>query len=398
MDYRSAPQARRLEEAGGFEIFRQTGMRPHPVNSVCKVLWLRDEEPEVFARARRIATYSDFIIHRLGADPVIDDTMASRSMGFDLREGCWSSQLLERLGVDPALFPPTVPAGAQVGRMSRALAREIGLDGEPLLVAGAHDQVCAALGAGLPLRARSVVSTGTAEVLSAVLDRPVLTRALYEGHYPCYRYALPGAWFTFSLNHAGGILLAWFRELVQGRGSVGFEELLAGLPDGPSPVMVLPHFNGSGTPLCDLGSRGAIVGLTLGTGQRDITLAILEGLAFELRLNRDALEEAGVALGGTAAVGGGARSDAWLQLKADILGRPLARPEVEDAAALGAAILAGAGTGLFGSLPEGIEAMVPAARLIEPRPDRTAAYDERYGLYREIHPALSSIHRRLAPR
>jgi xylulokinase len=396
MDYRPAPQARDAERAlGGRRLFRRTGMRPHPLTSVCKIMWLREKRPEIFRQARRLVTYADFLLGRLGAEPAIDDTMASRTMGLELTSGQWSSWALGGLGIDPALLSPVVRSGAVVGRMSRQLARQIGLTSEPSIVAGAHDQVCAAIGAGVPLRGRSVVSTGTAEVLSAVLDRPVLSRAMYDGHYPCYRYAAPGLWFTFSLNHAGGILLSWFRDLVGGQDD-GFERLLGGLPGGTSPVMVLPHFDGSGTPWCDLASRGAILGLTLSTKPGDITLAILESLAFELRVNRDRLRAAGVALGETAAVGGGARSDAWLQIKADVLGQPLRKPGVEDAAALGAAILAGVGTGLFASVNDGIAAMEGPARSIEPRPAMVELYDERFGLYREIYPALSPVNRRLS--
>jgi xylulokinase len=396
MDYRSAPQTRRLEKAAGsYRIFRRTGMRPHPLNSLCKIMWLKEVKPEVFSRTRRIFTYADFFLAKLGAEPALDDTMASRSMGCDIANGDWSAWILDHVGIERGLLSPVVRAGTQVGRMSKALADDAGLDGQPLLVAGAHDQVCAALGAGLPLRAQSVISTGTAEVLSTVLQEPILTRAFYEAHYPCYRYAVPGSWFTFSLNHAGGILLTWFAELVQG-GAAGVDALLAVLPDGPSPVMVLPHFKGSGTPTCDLRSRGAIVGLTLDTRPADIALAILESLAFELRINRDRLESAGVRLGEMAVVGGGARSDAWLQVKADVLGCPLHKPDVEDAAALGAAILAGVGSGLFAGVEEGIRAMVPPSRTIDPRPARAAAYTERFGLYTDLYPALLPTHRRLS--
>jgi xylulokinase len=394
MDYRSALQADDLDaRLGGRRLFRITGMRPHPMNSLCKILWLRQMQPEVFRRARRFVTYADFLLGRLGAGPVIDDTMASRTMAFDQARDEWSRWILSRVDIDPDLLSPVVRSGSPVGRMSRALAEEIGLSEAPILVAGAHDQVCAALGAGVPLRASSVLSSGTAEVLSAVLDKPLTTRAMYEGHYPCYRFAARGASFTFALNHAGGILLDWLRGLIGDPG--GFDAMMAGLPEGPSPVLVLPHFNGSGTPLCDMKSRGAIVGLTLSTRPSDITLAALEGLAFEMRINIERLEAAGVFLGETAAVGGGARSDAALQIKADAIGRPLHRPAVTEAASLGAAILAAVGGGLFASLPEALETMVPPARTIEPDARKSARYRERYALYRELHPRLLPIHRRM---
>ena len=367
-------------------------MRPHPLNALCKILWLRDERPRVFAATRGMLTYEDFILSRLGVEPAIDVTMASRTMAFDLGRDDWSPWLLGRLSIDPGLFSPVVNAGAPLGKMSRALCGEVGLREPPLVVAGAHDQVCAAIGAGVPARARAVVSTGSAEVLSTVFDGPVLTRAMYEGFYPCYRFAAPGRYFTFSLNHAGGLLLDWFRALAGGGAA---DRLLDDLPPGPSPVLILPHFNGSGTPWCDTRSRGAMLGLSLSTTPGEITLAILEALAFELRINLERLEAAGVPIAEISAAGGGARSPRWLQIKADVLERPIRAPAAPEAAARGAAILAGIGRGTFSSLEEGIAAMVPTGALVSPNPPQSARYRERFALYRELYPRLSPISRRL---
>ena len=396
MDYRSTGQARAAEKlVGGWRIFRHTGMRPHTLNSLCKVLWLRDAHPQIFARVRKILTYSDFMLSRLGVEPAIDITMASRTMAFDLRREYWSPRLLARLGIDDGLFSPVVPSGKPVGTMSRELSGEIGLSSPPLVVAGAHDQVCAAIGSGVPVLARTVVSTGSAEVLSAAFDGPVLTRAMYNGFYPCYRFAAPGMYFTFSLNHAGGLLLDWFRALAGGGGDPSTDRLISDLPPGPSPVMVLPHFNGSGTPWCDTRSRGAILGLSLSTTPGEIALAILEALAFELRINLERLQSAGIPTEEISAAGGGAQSPTWLQIKADVLERPIRTPAAPEAAARGAAILAGTGCGEFASLAEGIAAMVPEGAQVTPRPGQSARYRERFALYRELYPRLTPINRRL---
>jgi sugar (pentulose or hexulose) kinase len=368
MDYRSTGQARAAERRlGGWKIFRHTGMRPHPLNALCKIMWLRDERPRVFAMARRMLTYEDFILSRLGVEPAIDVTMASRTMALDLRREAWSSWLLGRLSIEPGLLSPVVSAGTPLGTMSRALCEEVGLREPPLVVAGAHDQVCAAIGAGVPVIARAVVSTGSAEVLSTAFDGPVLTRAMYEGFYPCYRFTEPGSYFTFSLNHAGGLLLDWFRALAGGGAA---DRLLDDLPPGPSPVLILPHFNGSGTPWCDTRSRGAILGLSLSTTPGEITLAILEALAFELRINLERLQAAGIPIVEIAAAGGGARSPRWLQIKADVLERPIRAPAATEAASRGAAILAGMGCGAFATVEEGIAAMVPTGDLVTPNRGR----------------------------
>lgn len=397
MDYRAAPQASRVTRTlGGLRVFRQTGMRPHPIAAVAKILWLRECRPAVYAKARRMLTYEDFLLAKLGGEPAIDVTMASRTMGFDLRRGDWADGLLRRLGIEPLLLSPINESARPVGRMSADVCRQTGLRDAPLLVTGAHDQVCAALGAGVPVTAGGVVSTGTAEVLSAAFDRPILGRALYDGHYPCYRFARKGTYFTFSMNHAGGILLSWFRDTLAGAwkreaeaaGTDPYDLILERLPAGPSPLLVLPHFNGSGTPWCDPRSRGAILGLSLSTGTGDIALAILESLAFELRINLDRLEAAGISIGDLVAVGGGARSRRWLQLKADVLGRPMRTLPTVESASTGAAILAGLGAGVYRSLEEGIGALVGRGDTVEPRAETAERYRNRYAAYRNLYPAL----------
>lgn len=397
MDYRSAPQAARVARTlGGWRIYRQTGMRPHPIAAVAKILWLRERRPEVYARARRMLTYGDFILAKLGGEMAIDVTMASRTMGFDLCRGDWAEGLLRRLGIEPRLLSPILESARPAGRMSADACRQAGLRGAPLLVTGAHDQVCAALGAGIPAAAGGVVSTGTAEVLSVAFERPLRGRVLYDGGYPCYRFAREGTYFTFSLNHAGGILLSWFRDTVaeawkreaEAAATDPYDLILARLPPGPSPLLVLPHFNGGGTPWNDPRSRGAILGLSLSTGTGDIGLAILESLAFELRINLERLEAGGIPIADLVAVGGGSRSLRWLQLKADVLGRPLRTLPSVESASTGAAILAGVGAGVYRSLEEGIGALVGRGETVEPRAEMVERYRNRYAAYRNLYPAL----------
>jgi xylulokinase len=404
MDYRSQPQAGACDrEFGSFELFQATGMRPHPMNSLVKVLWLREQRPEVFDRAWRIVTYADFVLGKLGAEPVIDHTMASRTMAFDLLKQEWSASILGRLGLSGSLFSPAIPSGKVVGQLRPDLAETLGLPPSTMLVTGGHDQTCAALGAGMVQPGMALVSTGTAEVAATAFAKPALTRSLYEGYYPCYLHAKAGLYFTFSLNHTGGILLKWYRdqfctaEIAEaGTGQFSAYALLdARMPEGPSPVMVLPHHNGSGTPWCDLASKGAIVGLTLGTTRHDVAKAIREALAFELLVNLEAMQTAGIQVQALTAVGGGARSTVWLQLKADILDRPIRTLKCPEAACLGAAMLAGTAAGVYASLDAAATRLVAPDREYEPHPERAAWYRERFALYRQLYPALRSLHHQL---
>jgi xylulokinase len=400
MDYRPAEQAEACSRSpGARSLFDLTGMRPHPINSIVKALWLKQERPRVFDAAWKIVTYGDFILGRLGADPVIDWTMASRTMAFDLRRRAWATHLLDEWGIGQDLLSRAVPSGEAAGKLSAEAARLAGLQPGALLVTGGHDQTCAAVGAGVHRPGIGVLSAGTADVLSTAFLEPKLNDAMFNGFYPCYLHAARDMYFTFALNHIGGILLRWYRDtfgVEEVRAAVQsgrdpYEVLVDSVPEGPSPVMVLPHFNGSGNPICDMSSRGAIVGLTLSTTRPDVVKAILECLAFETRINVDYWSGAGISVGEMRAVGGGARSPRWLQIRADVLGRPVTTLKVREAACLGAAILAGAAAGVFASVDDGIARTVRRGETYEPDSRMAARYAERYVIYTRLYPALRDV-------
>jgi xylulokinase len=404
MDYRSAPEAEWCDHAvGARRLFDLTGMRPHAINSAVKALWLKRHRPEAWKRTRRILTYADFVLGRLGAEPAIDWTMASRTMVFDLTRRDWSHEVLSALDLDPGLLSRPLPSATAVGTMSAVVAEAAGLAPGCLLATGGHDQTCAAIGAGMVGEGIGLLSAGTADVLSSCSPHALTTQAMFEGFYPCYLHAKPGLYFTFALNHIGGILLRWYRDTLGGEevklaaelGRDPYDVMVASILEGPSPVMVLPHFNGSGNPVCDMSSRGGILGLSLATTRADIVKAILESLTFELRINLDYLEAAGLPVRELRAVGGGAKSPAWLQIRADILGRPVRTLRVREAACLGAAVLAGTAAGVYSSVDEGVARTVNTGDAFEPDRDRSEAYAARYAVYRDIYPALRSISKRL---
>jgi len=212
-----------------------------------------------------------------------------------------------------------------------------------------------------------------------------------------------GLYLAMTLNHSGGLTLRWFRDtLAQGEvqrareeGRDPYDLLLGGASPEPTSLLLLPHFAGSGTPRFDTASKGALLGLTFSTTKTDLAKAILEGLTFELRLNLDLLRENGVVIDELRAIGGGARSDLWLQLKADVTGIPVAAPATPEAASWGAALLAGQGAGCFVSAAEASAARVRLERRFAPDPQRATRYAARYALYRELYPAVAGISHRL---
>ncbi|MFW6138725.1 MAG: FGGY-family carbohydrate kinase [Spirochaetota bacterium] len=408
MDYRSKPQARACaQKFGERNLFQKTGMHPHPLNSLPKILWLRENAPDVFQKAWKITTYADYIMGRLGAGPVIDYTMASRTMAFDLYEKRWSLEILDELELSEECLSRAVPSCTQVGKVHPKVAEETGLPSDTLLVTGGHDQVCAALGSGVIREGQGVVSTGTAEVLSTVFPAPVLSDDMFENSYPCYMYAREDTYFTFSLNHVGGLLLRWYRnnfceadvQRAQQQGRDPYDYLIDRMPEGPSRVFFLPHLNGSGNPACDTSSRGAVIGVTMSTDRYEIVRAILESQSYELRMNFETFRKIGIEIQQLSAVGGGAKSPAWLQIKADILNHPVNTLKVSEAAAcLGAALIAGKASDIYTSLEEGINTTVKVHRTFEPDSERASIYEEWYSLYREVYPSLIPLYRKMTYR
>jgi xylulokinase len=235
------------------------------------------------------------------------------------------------------------------------------------------------------------------------LAQPALNDTLYRGNLSVYAHTMPGLYVAMTLNHSGGLMLRWFRDTLSEHqvdharrtGGDAYDLILQGASLDPSSLLVLPHFAGSGTPTFDTASKGAILGLTFGTTRTELAKAILEGLTFELRINFDLLRAGGVTIDELRAIGGGARSGLWVQLKTDILGVPVAVPRVTDAACWGAAVLAGVGAGCYADLSQAVESALHFERRYLPDPARHARYSERYALYRDLYAAVTPLNHRL---
>jgi len=336
MDTRTGAENQWLAEHLGAEaLFNRTGMPLHTINTLPKLLWLQRHEPEVWRTAHQFLLYEDFFLRRLGGRAVISHCLASRTQMYDLAAGDWADGILAACGIErERLAPLARDGGGIVGALRQDLASALRLRRELLLVSGGHDQACAALGSGVVRAGLAMVSTGTAEVVEVAMSTPALNETLRRGNISVYRHVVPGLYLAMTLNHSGGLLLRWFRDTLCpaerdeaiASGQDPYDSILADVPAGPTELLVLPHFAGSGTPWLDTTSKGAILGLTFATTRPTVAKAILEGLTFELRVNIDLLREAGVTISELLAVGGGARSPLWLQLKADICQVPLRVP------------------------------------------------------------------------
>ena len=405
MDTRTGPENEWLAERFGAEnLFNQTGMPVHTINTLPKLIWLQRHEPRIWRMASQFLLYEDFFLRRMGDQTAISHCLASRTQMYDLATGDWADDILRECGIERERLAPLGPTGGGVvGSLRQDLARELGLSQEVSLVSGGHDQACAACGSGVVEAGLAMVSTGTAEVVEVAMDTPALDERLRKGNISVYRHVVPGLYLAMTLNHSGGLLLRWFRDTVcqweleraRASGRDAYDLILADAPQGLTGLLVLPHFSGSGTPCLDTASKGAILGLTFATTRSVLAKAVLEGLTFELRINLDLLREAGIEITELHAVGGGARSPLWLQLKADICQVPLRVPQVTEAACLGAALLAGVGAGAYPDIETAVAQTVHQERRVEPQADSLAVYDQCYQLYRQVYPTLIELQRQL---
>jgi xylulokinase len=268
------------------------------------------------------------------------------------------------------------------------------------VVTGGFDQAMAALGAGQTRPGQAGVGTGSWEALLVVTNEPRTTAQLLVGGYPAACYVVPECYYTVANNPGGGSVLAWLRDTIgqkelraeqDGLGD-SFDLLVASATDSPSGLLVTPHHAGSYNPWMNPNATGAILGLTLATTRSDLIKGFLEGITFELRDNLQRLESAGLEIEELAATGGGAKSAIWLQLRADITGKPVHTVNVKETGCLAAACAAGVGIGTFESAAQAIEAFVRPVRGFEPDPGRARRYDDLFSQYQQVYPSIRAIH------
>ena len=288
-----------------------------------------------------------------------------------------------------------------LGNIENALAVERGLPGVVILAAGGHDQACAALGAGVVRPGLAVDGLGSTECITPAFARPLLTPAMASNHFACVPHVLPGLYVTYAFTFTGGSLLKWFRDrlglpyrLESEKSGINAYTLMierALASPGPSPILVLPHFAGAATPYMDAGAQGLMAGLTIDTRPEEMIRGILEGITFEIMINVERLAGAGVAIDELAAVGGMARSETFLQLKADMMGKPVTSLLVSEAGTLGVAILAGTACGAFRSHQEAVAGLVRKKRVYEPDPQQYAKYQARFSTYKKLYPLMQEL-------
>lgn len=392
-DARAAPcVAELVEQLGHDRLYQITGHTPHPLFTLFKLRWLERNHPEIWSEAAKFLCFEDLLQQRLGVEPSMGWSLAGRTMLFDVRRHRFDPEILEAVGLTPSHLAMPMPAGSPVGVVASPIARRLGLGEGAIVVTGGHDQILAALGAGVTRPGAAMYATGSVESIVPAFEEAVFTSSLRDSNLCTYDHALPETYATVAYSLTGGNILKWFRDEfgeaerqeAARTGRDAYELILETMWDRPSNLLVLPYFTPSGTPHFDTETKGAIVGLRMNTRRGEIVRALLEGVALEMRLNLDILERAGCAIDELRVVGGGARSSKWSQLKADVTGRPVLTLEVTEAGCLGAAMLA-CHAHTNASIAELASAWVKPVSELPPNAEHAAVYDEKFAAYRDLY-------------
>jgi xylulokinase len=393
-DTRGAETLQRLATLEPTTFFERSGNVPSIIYGGQKLVWLRDHRPDLFASTYKFLNWADVVAFLLGGEPVTDYSLANRSLFLDVRAKAWSDDTLALVGMPLEKLPAVAQAGTVVGTVSAPLATELGLSTHVAIVTGAHDQCASALGAGVIRPKLAAYGLGTYICFAPAFAQLPNTAAMMKAKLNVEHHAVEGLYLSFYYNLTGGALLKWFRDklakqddaLARERGQNIYPLLLAEMPADPTELLVLPHFAPTGPPYFDESPFSMVCGLTLETSRGTLLKGLLEGVTYYFREGLDLVAEAGIEVEEYRVTGGGAQTDLWLQIKADILGKPLARPKITEAGALGAAMLAGIGSGVFGTPDQAVEAFVRMETVFEPDLRRHRHYEALFARYRLLYP------------
>lgn len=386
---------------GREKLYRITGHTAYPMYSLFKLLWLQQNQPDVLNRTWKLLFCEDLIAFGLTGEVATDYTMAARSMLFDVGAKKWSREICDAIGLDIDRLPRAVPSGTIIGTVKPEIAERLGLGGSVKVAPCGHDQPVGALGCGAAASGRAAYSMGTTECVCPAIDRFILSDDLMAANLATYPHVLPDLYTTVAFNVTGGSVLKWVRdnlaieeaEAARQSNEDPYDRIISAASDKPSDLILLPHFGPTGTPYFDARGAGVLFGLKLSSTRGEVLRAFLEGITYEMKLNLSILAESGLALSELRAVGGGARSDTWMQIKADILGISLTRMQVIEATCMGAAMLVGQGIGMLDPAEAQSEWAAPA-KTFEPR--RSAHYEDRFALYKELYKSLGAARAMLA--
>ena len=396
-DRRTLPQVEWLERTIGRErLFNITGLSLQPIFGLCKLLWIKENEPDIYARTVRWLNVADYIAYRLSGVPATDYSLASRTMAMDLQRLQWAEELIREVGLRPQIFAPLALSGTRLGAVTAEAAAATGLPASAQVGVGGHDHVCGALAVGVTKPGAGLNSMGTAEAIFLPLEQPLTDSAMGQQGYTQGAHVVADHYYVLAGLYTSGICVDWLREMMGAEADYAtlISEAERVLP-GSLGVFFLPHLRLASPPYDDPKGRGAFIGLSTDVKRGALFRAVLEGLAYETRHSLESvLAYPGMAaLRHTYAIGGVTRNSLLMKIKATVLNQPVIVVDVAEATTLGAAILGGVGAGVYPDVSAALTGLSYQQTAIEPAAAEVAFYDRAFHeVYQQLYLSLRSLH------
>ena len=382
---------------GKEKVYEISGFVPNPMAGITKVQWIRNRLPESFKNVKHWLSMQDYIAYRLTGEAVVDLSVACRTMAVDLRERCWSQEILAHAQLPEEICSVLKRSGEPIGQVTERAAGLTGIMPGTPVYTGGMDYVCGAFACGLIETGQVLSAIGTSEQILMVVDEPANDVRHIDTNFTCVNYVVNDKYYIAGQVISSGVILDWFRTEIAKEDFGKLIEEAQRSPLGAKGALLLPHFRGKYAPGADPLSRGALVGLTTSHTRGDLVRAIFEGLCYESASIIEGIQEVvGYTVRSVNVVGGATRSPFWMQMKADILGKPVICIEVPEAVTLGAAMLAGMGAGIYKDPADAVQQTRSHEKIYQPDMARHKEYRTIFEeAYKNVYPALKDTNHKI---
>lgn len=358
-----------------------------------KILWVKENEPEIFERARAFLLPKDYLRYRMTGNIQMEYSDAAGTLLLNVAKREWSQEVLELFGLSTDLCPPLVESHAFVGTVASQFAEDTGLSEGIKVFAGGADNACGAIGSGILSKGRTLCSIGTSGVVLSYEERNDLD---FEGKVHYFNHSEENAYYTMGVTLAAGYSLSWFKDTFAEKEA--FDQFLAGIdevPAGSNGLLFTPYLVGERTPHADSTIRGSFIGIDAAHERKHFARAVLEGITFSLNESIEIFRSSGKVIDSIVSIGGGAKNDTWLQMQADVFNAKIEKLTSEQGPGMGAAMLAAYGCGWYASLKECAEIFIQTAKTYYPIQENVEAYQKLFKIYQQIYSQTKELNEQL---
>ncbi|WP_036226427.1 xylulokinase [Mesoaciditoga lauensis] len=398
-DTRTIKQRKEIEsKIGKEELLKKVQNLPLEGFTAPKILWLKENEPENYSKLWKVILPKDYINYKLTNRICTEPTDASGTALYDVIGKKWSNEIIEKIGLHLNIFPEVVKSTEAIGKISKEVSRETGINKECLVIAGGADNVCGAVGAGVADDGQMLISIGSSGVVFLPVNNPMKRDPKGRLHFFNH---VENLWYNMGVTLSAGLSLKWFRETFEKHGLAEQREdknvydfmleKAKKVSLGSEGLYYLPYLNGERTPYMDAKARGIFLGFSLRHKEEHFIRSVLEGVAYSLKDSLEIAKKYGLKVKEAKIIGGGAKSELWTQIITDVLNVNIDTLMMDEGPAFGAGILAAVGSGVYSTVQEAMKTMVKTKRTFKPISGNVEEYGKRYDIYKSIYRANAAI-------